>query len=858
MRLGIGIVVVAQSMIFGLALNLHDDVPEQVRWFAQSALLGATVLVLALLGGPLVRTAWRELRCGRLTIEALFLLTLSGAMAASLQAHFTGRGKIYFEVVSVLLVVYTLGKMIGARSRSAALAGANAWVGELSLCRLVEAQGSSRIVPVVEIEPGDAIEVHPGESVAVDGVIRAGSGFMSESPVSGEPFAVVRNPGDRVLAGVASFDATFRIEATAKGTERQVDRLFAEVEAAHDRPVSLQGQADRLGRAFFPLVALTALATFGYWTWLDEAGWEAGLFNAMSVLLVACPCVIGLATPIAIWTALAKLAERGLIVRSGDAVERLAEVDCVLLDKTGTLTEDRFTIVDISTTATGAEREKLLGWLSLIESHSSHPIAKPFAELLRPFAPDEEPRVAEFRVAPGRGVEAELVERNGARHFVQLFASDRKSNAHEIAVTVNGATIALATVRERLRDAVPQALAVFDQLGLPVEVLTGDSRARAAALHLPNVRAGLQSDDKRMRVEALKQVGAKPLMVGDGINDVAALASAHVGVALASGTDLAVATSDATLYHGDFRVLPWAVQLSRSALRATRRNLLRAVVYNLMGMVLAACGLLHPVAAVALMVASSLSLVFSAARFDASPIRCGNGGRAGTAANRRTVVHFASLSLQSLVLFALLAPAPALPGAAFLLCGFGIAAAVVAFIWHRWESIPHSLDMIFGMLTLGNLGMLLGWWTDNDFAPVRCAACCSCGDPLARPGMWLGMLLFSNLAMLWLGRRALRRDGHHAIAMFTGGNVGMLLGMAFGGRIATELAAPSTGGLVLAHFAGMTLGMVAGMLLGTWATERMFAMTAWLGSGSSVLPDEVERRQAEGDDDDRIADVLRR
>src|SRR5262249_10880297 len=241
-RLGIGLLAVRQSMMFRLALNLHDDVPQQVRLVAQTLILCATLLVIAVLGRPLFRAAWQELCRGRLTIEALFVLTLGGAMAASLQAHITGRGKVYFEVVSVLLVVYTLGKVIGARSRAAALAGSRAWADGLSTCRLVDEMGRTRVVPVSEILPGDTIEVHPGETIAVDGVIRDGTGFMSEAPVSGEPFAVVRRPGDRVLAGVASYDATFRIEATTKGTERQVDRLLAAVEEARDRPLSLQAQ----------------------------------------------------------------------------------------------------------------------------------------------------------------------------------------------------------------------------------------------------------------------------------------------------------------------------------------------------------------------------------------------------------------------------------------------------------------------------------------------------------------------------------------------------------------------------------------------------------------------------------------
>ena len=393
LRLGIGILVVGQSMVFSLALNLHDDVPPVARALTQWCLFAGTVLVAALLGGPLVRAAWAELRRGRLTIEALFLLTMTGALAASLQAQVTGRGKIYFEVVSVLLVVYTLGKLIGARTRAAALAGSRVWGDRLHLCRLVDAAGGTRTAPVADVRTGDVVAVYPGETIAVDGVIRAGVGFVSEAAVSGEPFAVVRRPGDRVLAGSVSADATFRIAATADGTERQVDRLLAAVEEARDRPLSLQARADRLGRWFLPLVVLTALGTFTYWAFLTDAGWEAGLFNAMSVLLVACPCVIGLATPVVIWSALGRLAERGVIVRSGDAIERLAAVDRVMFDKTGTLTEDRFALVDIETAATGADRAKLLGWLSLVQAQSNHPVAKPFADLPRLFAPGAEPRV---------------------------------------------------------------------------------------------------------------------------------------------------------------------------------------------------------------------------------------------------------------------------------------------------------------------------------------------------------------------------------------------------------------------------------------------------------------------------------
>ena len=189
------------------------------------------------------------------------------------------------------------------------------------------------------------------KTIPVDGVIREGIGFISEAPVSGEPFAVVRRPGDRVLAGTISYDATFRIEATAAGSARQIDHLLQAVEEARNRPASVQAQADRLARIFFPLIVGTACLTFTVWTVIS--GWQTGLFNAMSVLLVACPCALGLATPIVLWSALNRLAERGLVVRAGDLIERWSQVDSVYFDKTGTLTEDQFALVDIATLVEG-------------------------------------------------------------------------------------------------------------------------------------------------------------------------------------------------------------------------------------------------------------------------------------------------------------------------------------------------------------------------------------------------------------------------------------------------------------------------------------------------------------------------
>ena len=844
LRLGIGLIIVAQSMIFGLALNLHDDVPHSVRWFVQNLILCGTLTVAVLLGGPLVQAAWQATRHGRLTIEALFLLTMIGAMIASLQSHIVGRGHIYFEVISVLLVVYTFGKLIGARSRASAIAKSQVWGDRLDTCRVIDEVGLTRVASVAEVQPGDVVEVYPGEMIAVDGIIRDGVGFVTETAMSGEPFAVVRRPGDCVLAGSASADATFRITSSVPGTARQVDRILAMVEAARDKSLSLQARADAVACWFLPFVAVTAVGTFAYWTFIAEEVWEVGLFNAMAVLLVACPCVIGLATPVVIWSALSRLAERGVIVRSGDVIERLATVDRVMFDKTGTLTEDRFVLVDIETSATVDDRAKLLGWLSLVQSQCHHPVARPFAELPRPFAPGEEPRVHALTTVPGCGVIATITEANGTQHSIQIGTPSWLSScrtipplivpgSHCLFITLDSEVAAVATVTERLRVSTPQVIAHFKLLDLPVEILTGDAPGRAEALGLPDTLASMLPDDKRAAVE-----GTKALFVGDGINDASALALAHCGVALASGADLAVNAAMVTLYGDDLRVLPWAVELSRDAVRAVRRNLFRALCYNVAGMTLAACGLLHPVFAAILMVISSLTLIFSStrvgyyveARRDRKPFLARTISEFPPTA-RKTVIHAMAFTFQAFVFVLLITSMRDLWFAVIFIGGFALTGTTFAMAWRRFP-VPHWADMCFGMLTLGNLGMLLGWWADIGFAALHDGGCCACIETMRggvmKPWMWVGMLVFANVAMRWLPRTPMP-SGCHSLAMFTGGNAGMIAGMVAGGWCVTQVPTASMIAAVALSFAGMTLGMLAGMLAGTWFAERMLAGLRVLG-----------------------------
>lgn len=846
-RLGIGVLIAGQSMIFGLAINVEESTSHAVKFGVQSLILVSTLLVIALLGGPLLRSAITEMGRGRLTIEALFLLTMSGAMFASLQSFSTGNGPIYFEVISILLVVYSLGKIIGARNREAALASARAWSQRLQTCRLAD----QRTVDVTTIVPGNMVEVRAGETIAIDGVIAEGIGFVSESAVTGEPFSVVKRPGDRVFAGSISQDALLLIEATASGTARQVDRLMEAVEAARNRPTSMQAQADRLSRIFLPIIVVVATATFVVWTHL--AGWQTGLFNAMSVLLVACPCALGLATPIVLWSALNRMAERGLIVHSGDVIERLAGVDRVVFDKTGTLTEESFAIVDIATLAVANERDRILGWLALVESRSDHPVARPFAALARYGMEDKAPRIVAHRTIPGCGVEASIDD-HGAAHRLRVgrpdwLGSSNTSAAEElrnrlharhgqrIAFEIDGELAGVAVVAERLRDSIGDTVAALRGMGLPISVMTGDAPERAVALGFSDVEGQLLPVDKKARIA---QTG-KPLMIGDGINDASALAAAHVGIALASGTDLANSAASATLHHGDLRTIPWAIALSRDAMRSVRRNLGRAVLYNLIGIALAAFGLLHPIAAALLMMLSSLFVAWSSVRLNATCRHAKGDPGADTnvppakPAKRRisrlemaqAAVHALAFAGQAFCLSLLLHLSPTTLSVLFV--AFAFVGIVASYVWLRLSNLPHWLDMSIGMVTLGNLGMLVGWWIDNGFVRLHDSSCFACVEAMRagqfKPWMLLGMLAGSNIAMLTLGRRSARKTTACRTAMFTGGNLGMILGMAAGGWAASGVETSLVTSAFFLSVQGMTVGMIAGMIIGAAVTQ--WTIAAW-------------------------------
>ena len=417
LKLGVALVLAGQGMVFGLGLNTADPAPEYgsiTYLLLHGGLILSSLIVFLLLGPALIGETYRSIRQKRITIDALFLLSISGAFIGSLIASIAGQGSVYYEVVAILLAIYTLSKLISSRSRTKALRAVEQLREEFSWAWVLTDSGERRRVPVSLLSPiNSRISVREGEPITVDGRVVAGTGYVRETSMTGEPTPVVRRSGDSVLAGTYSVDGHFTIKPSAILGERKLDTILSTVEGAGAHSSRIQENADRLMRWFLPLVVSLSAATFIIWLALPYVVWWEALFNSMAVLLVACPCAIGLATPIAIWGGLMKLAESGLVSRTGNFIDQLAKTDLIYFDKTGTLSEDCMTLIDFIAAENFEHRRTWLkSMVQVIENELSHPVAKVFQR--EEFVDEKSDfELSHLDVVAGKGVEAVVEVGNG-------------------------------------------------------------------------------------------------------------------------------------------------------------------------------------------------------------------------------------------------------------------------------------------------------------------------------------------------------------------------------------------------------------------------------------------------------------
>ena len=580
--------------------------------------------VLLLLGGPLLENAVAELRRARLSIDVLLLAGVAAAFGISAWNTWVGAGHVYFEVACMVLVAVTLGRWLEASGKlrtTEALRDLESLLPD-HVRRLRSADGTlgsgeGRDVPLAAVAVGDVLRILPGEQVPTDGVIEAGRAALDERTVSGESEPVVRGPGEAVRSGTTNIDGDLAVVVTAPPGAGTLEQLIRAVTAAV-RESGTQRLADRVAAWFLPAELAVAAVAWGMHWW--RSGLAAGVMAALAVVVVSCPCALGLATPLALWAALGRCMRRHVLVRDGDALERLAVVGTVCLDKTGTLTTG--CRVARMETPPGVDRDRVLALAAGLAGSSSHQTAAAIAAFAAGEGIAPAP-VGDAHSVAGLGVEGVLVEsgavvRLGSPHWVggKNGSCGVATPAARCLLAVGSEIVAAFWTAEEIRPAAAAAVAGLRTRGLALTILSGDQPERVAAVAQElalSWRAPLLPADKLSAIEALRSTGGGA-MVGDGINDAAALAAADVGIALGCGADVARWTAPICLLDDDLASLPWLVDLARTTRRTIRWNLLWAFGYNAACIPLAATGLVHPAIAAAAMVVSSLLVVGNSLR----------------------------------------------------------------------------------------------------------------------------------------------------------------------------------------------------------------------------------------------------
>ena len=627
--------------------------PRTLAWL-QLAL--ATPVVLWC-GAPLFARGWESLRNRRLNMFSLIALGTGTAYGASVVALLApgwlpetyrghgGAAPLYFESAAVIVTLVLLGQVLELRARQRTGAALRALLGlEAKTARRVGPDGAEEDAPLAHVAAGDRLRVRPGEKVPVDGVLLEGSSAVDESMLTGEPLPVAKQPGEAVVGGTLNGSGSFVMRADAVGSETLLARVVSLVAAAQKSRAPVQRVADAVSAWFVPAVVGVAALAFCLWTWLGpEPRLAHALLAAVSVLIVACPCALGLATPMSIAVATGRGATAGLLFRDAEALERLAGVDTLVIDKTGTLTEGRPEVVSVEALP-GHSGDALLRLAAGVERGSEHPLAAAVlaAAEKRGIAPAP---TTDFVSHPGRGATARAGERGVALGndallaeqgcdpgpLAALAAAMREAGQTALLVAVDGEAAGVLGVADPVKETTPEALDRLRGEGLRIVMLTGDAertaRAVAGRLGLDEVIADALPDAKAETVARLQGEGRRVAMAGDGVNDAPALAGADVGIAMGSGTDVAMESAGVTLVKGDLRGIARARALSRATLRNIRQNLFFAFFYNALGVPVAAGALypafgwvLDPMLAAAAMSLSSVSVIGNALRLRAARI----------------------------------------------------------------------------------------------------------------------------------------------------------------------------------------------------------------------------------------------
>jgi P-type Cu+ transporter len=638
-------------LLMPLALRLQEAVagtgsldPQVIR----VALAALTLPVVVWSGGQFYKGAWTGVRHRTADMNTLIGVGTGAAYLYSLVATFapalfTGAGRspdVYYESVSAIIALILLGRLLEARAKGRTSEAIRRLAGLRARTAHVIREGKETEIAVEAVVPGDLVVVKPGEKIPVDGLVTEGASAVDEAMLTGEPLPVGKKIGDEVFGATLNTTGSVTLRATRVGKDSALGQIVQLVEDAQSTKAPIQRLADQVAGVFVPVVIAIAIAAFVAWF---DFGPEPALVFAtvalVTVLIIACPCALGLATPTAILVGTGKAAEHGILIRSGEALDGLSKVRTVLLDKTGTITEGRPAVTHIVTArrpdGTPLAPAEVLKWAASVEQRSEHPLALAVVKAAKDRNVDLLP-VEKFAAMEGRGVrgtvDRRIIEVMSLRHARErsLELGSLSSDADRLAaqgrtpviVVVNNTVYAAVAISDPIKPSAKEAVSLLKRMGLSVMMLSGDvkrgAEAVAAEIGIDEIVAEVLPSQKADIVKKLQRQGRHVAMVGDGINDAPALAQADVGIAIGTGTDIAMEASDVTLIRGDLRGAVTAIQLSRRTMGTIRLNLFWAFVYNVIGIPIAAGALfpffhvlLSPVLASAAMAWSSLSVVLN-------------------------------------------------------------------------------------------------------------------------------------------------------------------------------------------------------------------------------------------------------
>lgn len=643
----LGLPVFLLAMLPMTGLPVHQWISPKLSGWIQF-LLSTPVLFWA--GWPLYERAYRSISSMHLNMFTLIGIGTGTAYVYSVIAllapgifpesfRTAGSVELYFEATVVISVLVLLGQMLELRARKRTNSAIQELMSLAPPTAMLIENGEEREIALEDVHTGNLLRVRPGEKIPVDGTVQEGKSLVDESMITGESVPVSKEQGDEVIGGTVNQTGAFVMQAQKVGGATLLSQIIQMVSSAQRSRAPIQRVVDSIAARFVPAVLLASVVTFLFWSWLGpEPRLAYALINAVAVLIIACPCALGLATPMSIMVGVGRGAKSGILIKNAEVLETLQQVDTLVVDKTGTLTEGKPRLTECNTAGALSENE-LLQMAASVEHHSEHPLSQAIVTAAKERSLTLL-NVTDFDSVTGSGVKGDVGGKQvliGSATFLKeqsieindelMVKADqlREQGQGVIFVGVGGVFGGILSVSDPVKETTPQAITKLHELGLKIVMLTGDNEktasAVALALNIDEVEAGVKPQDKYEKIKTLRATGHKVAMAGDGINDAPALAEADVGIAMGTGTDVAIESAEVTLVKGDLRGVAESIHLSRLVMRNIHQNLLFAFGYNALGIPIAA-GILYPffgillspMIAAAAMSFSSISVIANALR----------------------------------------------------------------------------------------------------------------------------------------------------------------------------------------------------------------------------------------------------